>query len=84
VSIIFEFFRESPDNERISLATEKRNIRTADTAVSYARGALNNVLFNGEMADVCSIRTQKGLLICEVRSAARRPQKARETISTSL
>ena len=60
------------DENRVSLATETRSLKTADVAVSYARGAINNVVFNGIMADGCSIRNHRGVLICEVRRDADR------------
>ena len=73
--VILEFFRQSPGVEgRINLATDTRNIKTADVAVAYARGAINNVIFNGRMADGCAIKSQKGMLICEVRRNAHRPE----------
>jgi hypothetical protein len=65
---IFEFFRLSPSGGgRVRLATETRDIRTAEAAWMYARGAIANVHFNGSMADGCIIRSQKGMVVCEVK-----------------
>ncbi|MGJ0507780.1 MAG: hypothetical protein ACR652_11805 [Methylocystis sp.] len=52
--VILEFFRRSEDEgARVQLAIEKRDLKTAELAISYARGAVGNVTFNGKVADGC-------------------------------
>lgn len=63
--IILEFFRLD-DESSVTLAIEKRQIKTIDHAQLYARGAIDNVHFGGQMADGCIIRSQEGGMICEV------------------
>ncbi|WP_156824866.1 hypothetical protein [Methylocystis rosea] len=71
--VTLEFFRESPGECRVSISIEKINIKGADVAVKYARGAIDNTVFNGKMADGCLIKSEKGVLICVVKRNAHRP-----------
>jgi hypothetical protein len=47
-------------------------LKTADLARAYARGAMENVLFDGRAAHSCCITDQTGSLICEVKRDADR------------
>ena len=71
---VLEFYHHPPegDGDRVYLATEKRRIKSADLALSYVRSAMDNVLFEGKRAHLCSIKDQTGALICEVKRDADR------------
>ena len=73
VIYLLEFYHHPPEDgaNRIQLATEKRRLKTADIARSYARGAMENVVFDGKAAHSCRIKDQAGALICEVKREAR-------------
>jgi hypothetical protein len=74
VIYVLEFFHLPQGGEpHTALAIEKRRIKTHDQAVSYARGAIDNVVFDGKRADGCLIKDQMGSLISEVKREARRP-----------
>jgi hypothetical protein len=69
VIYLLEFYHHPPERsgDRMQLATEKRRLKTANLARTYARGAMENVLFDGKVAHGCCIKDQAGSLICEVK-----------------
>jgi len=75
VIYLLEFYHHPPENgvNRIQLTTEKRRLKSPDLARAYARGAMENVLFDGKAAHSCRIKDQAGTLICEVKSDADKP-----------
>lgn len=70
--VILEFFRSPPGENPVILAVEKGSFETAETAILYAQGALNYVVFQGMAADGCLVKTGLGALICELAPRTRR------------
>ncbi len=65
--VILEFFRRSEDDDaRIQIATKELDMKTAELAIFYARGAIGNVSFDGKVADGCLVKSTTGAVICEV------------------
>lgn len=71
---VLEFYHHPPDDGGgpIQLTIETRAFKSADLARSYARGAMQNLLFDGREAHSCHIKDQAGALICEVKRDADR------------
>ena len=71
---LLEFYHRPPERGEglVKLTTEKRRLKTSDLARSYARGAMEEVLFDGKRAQSCLIKDQAGALICEVKHEADR------------
>ena len=70
-----EFYHQpqQDDVSRIRLAIQKLELGTAERAQSYARGAIENVVFDGRMAHSCCVRDHAGALICVVTSHVVKP-----------
>ena len=64
-----EFYHhpQQGDENRIRLSIQKLRLETVDEAKSFARGALENLVFDGRIAHSCSIRASTGALIFELK-----------------
>ena len=64
-----EFYHhpQQGDENHVRLSIQKLHLETVDEAKSYARGALENLVFDGRIAHSCSIRASTGALIFELK-----------------
>ena len=64
-----EFYHhpQQGDENRVRLSIQKLHLGTVDEAKSYARGALENLVFDGRIAHSCRIRASTGTLLLELK-----------------
>jgi hypothetical protein len=67
---VFEFSIIEVDGNRIILQTIKQRIKTKDLARAHGESMMRNVLFKDQKANVCLIKDQNGIMLCEVRANA--------------